>query len=78
MNSQQVSDFYYTALNAHNADFWSSADSADAHRNIAHVLRQHPGAMIGQDRLNLAAGASAGELADYLERRATRLEAYGE
>ncbi len=78
MNSQQVSDFYYTALNAHDADFWNSADSVDAHRNIAHVLRQNPGAMIGQDRLNLAAGASAGELADYLERRATRLETYGE
>jgi len=78
MNSQQASDFYYTALNAHDAAFWNSADSIDAHRNIAHVLRQHPSAMIGQGRLNLSDGTPAGELADYLERRATRLETYGE
>lgn len=74
MNSQQLSAFYYAAGNAHDVHFWNSADSIDAHRNIASILRQYPMAMIRQNDPLEGGGTPAGDMADYLERRAQRLE----
>lgn len=74
MNSIELSKFYYTALNAQPVDFWNSIESLDAHRNIAHVLKQFPDRMIAQDYENLSSGTNAGELAAYIDRRAARIE----
>lgn len=77
MTSAELSEFYYTAMNAQPTEFWNTFESIDAHRNISHVLKQYPDRMIAQDVENLAAGTSAGEMASYLERRAERIEKHG-
>lgn len=78
MNSKQLSDFYYTTLGQHGPEFLNTVESIDLHRNVAHVLRQNPGCNIGQDSSALEQGRPAVEIAEYLERRAERLEKYGE
>lgn len=75
MTSSELSKFYYTAMNAQLVDFWNTSESIDAHRNIAHVLKQYPDRMIAQDHENLSAGTRASDMAAYLERRAGRVAA---
>jgi len=75
MTSAELSEFYYTAMNAQPTEFWSTSESIDAHRNISHVLKQYPDRMIAQDYENLSAGTRASDMAAYLERRAGRVAA---
>ena len=75
MTSAELSEFYYTAMNAQPDEFWNTSESIDAHRNIAHVLKQYPDRMIAQDYENLSAGTRASDMAAYLERRAGRVAA---
>ena len=78
MTSSELSKFYYTAMNAQPVEFWNTSESIDAHRNIAHVLKQYPSRIISPEAYDTTGGQSAAEIAAYLERRADRIETYGE
>lgn len=78
MNSKELSEFYYTTLGSRGPEFLNKVESIDLHLNVAHVLRQNPGCNIGQDASALEQGRPAVEIAEYLERRAERLEKYGD
>ncbi|MEC8917146.1 MAG: hypothetical protein VX796_05945 [Pseudomonadota bacterium] len=71
-----MNEIYLSTINSKPLEFWNSVECIDDLRRLAKKMRRRGAEIVfGGDSTS---NTTAGELADSLDRRATRLEKYGE